>query len=84
MGGKRKLLLLIMVGILALLAVGALMVLPLYIALAVGAVAVLVVFFVSGGPSRNRWDARSKAEAEAARRGDQGVFLGDHNDHHTF
>ena len=75
MGGKKKLWLTITVVIVALLAVGALMVLPLYIALAVGGVAVLVVLFVSGSPSRRRWDAASKAEAEAARRGNQAVFM---------
>ena len=76
MGGRKKLWLMIIVGIVALLAVGALMVLPLYIALAVGGVAVLVVLFVTGSPSRRRWDAASKAEAEAAQRGDQAMFLG--------
>ena len=80
MGRRRKVWLTVIVGIAALLAVAALMVLPLFIALAVGAVAILVVLFVSGGASRPRWDAASKAEAEAARRGDQAPFLGDHND----
>ncbi len=80
MGGKKKLWLMIIVGIVALLAVGALMVLPLYIALVAGGVAVLIVLFVSGSPSRRRWDAASKAEAEAARRGDQAAFLGDRHD----
>ena len=80
MGGRKKLWLMIIVGIVALLAVGALMVLPLYIALAVGGVAVLVVLFVTGSPSRRRWDAASKAEAEAAQRGDQAMFLGDRHD----
>ena len=80
MGGRKKLWLMIIVGIGALLAVAALMVLPLYIALAVGGVAVLVVLFVSGSPSRRRWDAASRAEAEAAQRGDQAAFLGDRHD----
>ena len=84
MGGKKKLWLTITVVIIALLAVGALMVLPLYIALAVGGVAVLVVLFVSGSPSRRRWDAASKAEAEAAQRGNQAVFMGDHHNDGTF
>lgn len=79
MGGRKKLWLII-IGIIALLAVGALMVLPLYIALAIGGVAVLVVLFLSGSPSRRRWDAASKAEAEAAQRGDQAAFLGDRHD----
>ena len=80
MGGRRKLWLMISGVIAGLLAVGALLFLPLFIALAVGAVATLVVLFMSGNVSRQRWDAASKAEAEAAQRGDQAVFMRDHND----
>jgi hypothetical protein len=80
MGGKKKLWLIVIVGIVALLGVVALMVLPLFIALAIGGVAILVVLFLTGSPSRRRWDAASKAEAEAAQRGDQTAFLGDRHD----
>ncbi len=80
MGGKKKLWLTITIVIVALIALGALLILPLYIALIVGGVAVLGVLFVSGGPSRRRWDAQSKAEAKAAQRGDQAAFLGDRHD----
>ena len=78
MGGRRKRLILT-IGVIAaaILTIGALLFLPLLVAILVGGVAVILLMFVTGGSVRHRRDALSKAQADAAQRGDQAAFMGD-------
>ena len=82
MGGRKKLLILtIAVVIVSVLTMVALLFLPPLLAIGVGGVAVILLLSITAGPARHRHDAVSKAQAEAAQRGDQAAFLGDRHDH---
>ena len=54
--------------------------LPTLVALGIAVLALIIVPLMLAGPSQRRWDAASRAEAEAAQRGDQAAFLGDRHD----
>ena len=85
MGGRKRLLLLSVVGFIILVgAVLAFFLLPMLIALPVAIAALIIVPLMLAAPSQRRWDAVSRKEADAAQRGDQAMFLGDRHDHHTF
>ena len=78
MGGRKKLVILTIVVVVAsVLTMAALLFLPLWMAILVGGVAVILLLSVTAGPARHRRDAVSKAQAEAAQRGDQAAFMGD-------
>lgn len=82
MGGRKKLVLLTLFSFAALvLALAALLFLPLLIGIGVVAAVLIVVLITVAGPSQRRWDRVSRAEADAAQRGDQSAFLGDRHDH---
>ena len=82
MGSRKKLIAVSLASVGALLVAAlAFLFVPMLIALGVAAVALIVVLIVSAGPSQRRWDAVSRAEADAAQRGDQSAFLGDRHDH---
>ncbi len=82
MGGRKKLVIVtISVGILLVLTMAAVLFLPPLIAVMVFGVGAIFVLLIAGGPSRRRRDARDKALAEAAQRGDGAVFLGNRHDH---
>ncbi|MDE2780835.1 MAG: hypothetical protein OXI91_14340 [Chloroflexota bacterium] len=82
MRGRKKLIAVSLASVGALLVAAlAFLFVPMLIALGVAAVALIVVLIVSAGPSQRRWDAVSRAEADAAQRGDQSAFLGDRHDH---
>ncbi|MDE2841959.1 MAG: hypothetical protein OXN21_01115 [Chloroflexota bacterium] len=82
MRGRKKLVAVSLASVGALLVAAlAFLFVPMLIALGVAAVALIVVLIVSAGPSQRRWDAVSRAEADAAQRGDQSAFLGDRHDH---
>lgn len=80
MGGRKKLVLLTLFSFAA-LALAALLFLPLPIGIGVVAAVLIVVLITVAGPSQRRWDRVSRAEADAAQRGDQSAFLGDRHDH---
>ena len=82
MGSRKKLIAVSLASVGALLvALFAFLFVPMLIALGVAGVALIVVLIVSAGPSQRRWDAESRAQADAAQRGDQSAFLGDRHDH---
>ena len=82
MGRRKKLITISLVSVVALfVALAALLLLPLLIAVGVVGVALIIVLITTAGPSQRRWDAVSRAEADAAQRGDQSAFLGDRHDH---
>ena len=82
MGRRKKLITISLVSVVALfVALAALLFLPLLIAVGVVGVALIIVLITTAGPSQRRWDAVSRAEADAAQRGDQSAFLGDRHDH---
>jgi len=82
MGTRKKLIAVSLASVGALLVAAlAFLFVPMLIALGVAGVALIVVLIVSAGPSQRRWDTVSRAEADAAQRGDQSAFLGDRHDH---
>ena len=82
MGGRKRVLILGFLGFIILVGgVMAFFVLPMLIALGVAVLALIIVPLMMAGPSQRRWDAVSKAEADAAQRGDGAIFLGDRHDH---
>ena len=82
MGGRKRKVILSVVSIVGILvALSALLFLPLLIAVGVLGAVLIVVLITTAGPSQRRWDAVSRHEAEAAQRGDQSAFLGDRHDH---
>lgn len=82
MGRRKRLIIISLVsGVALFVALAALLFLPLLIAVGVVGVALIIVLITTAGPSQRRWDAVSRAEADAAQRGDQSAFLGDRHDH---
>jgi hypothetical protein len=77
MGGRKKLLILtIAVLVASVLTIAALLFLPPLLAILVGGLAVILLLSITAGPAKRRHDAVSKAQAEAAQRGDQAAFMG--------
>ena len=76
MGGRKKLLILTIVVVVAsVLTMVAMLFLPLKMAILVGGVAVILLLSITTGPARSRRDAMSKAQAEAAQKGNQAAFM---------
>lgn len=79
MSGRKKLLILtISVAVLTVVTMVALLFVPLKMAIFLGGLAVVFLLFITAGPARSRRDAVSRAQAEAAQRGDQAAFMGGH------
>ena len=82
MGGRKRLLIMSVAAFFVLVvALLAFFFLPTLIAMGVAIVALIIVPFMVAGPSQRRWDAVSRAEADAAQRGDGAAFVGDRHDH---
>lgn len=82
MGGRKRVFVLGFLGFVLLVgALAAFLFLPTLIAVGLALLVLVIVLSMLTGPSRRRWDAASKAQAEAAQRGDQAPFLGDRHDH---
>ena len=81
MGERKKLLVLLLVGLTALVfAVLAMFILPPMISMIVGGIALVILLSMATGRRRHHRDALSRIQADAAMRGNQSAFLGGHND----